>query len=258
MKKEMKSKVNKKVLVISLVLLAFVVINVMPVHAFFGLDDSSFSPDSFWGRWFTKTVTGADAKVILLIMVVVVLYVLLSSMGMGTFKALLIAIPLSFVLTVYVTPESVLQIFRTYDTLPLTIIAVLPLIILLGFTYLSVAKGKRELMAMQLVLWMVFTALTAVKVLYLWFGTGTLFSPIFEMYLSTPPSTELLSPYAVTLYIQLTIGLLMSLGNGFFLKWAMERTLGIENAAAYRSTSDVKTAIKDLGEIAKTLQGKSP
>ena len=118
-KEKNQMKINKKVLILSLVLLSLIAISVVMVAS--ADETSSSSEPSFFQRWMTSTFSDLDAKLILWLMMFVVLLVLLQSMGLSTGSSLLISLPFSFVLVAYVTPDTIIGNFRTYSTLPLAI-----------------------------------------------------------------------------------------------------------------------------------------
>lgn len=257
MKKE-KKRVNKKFLVLSLVLVSLIAISVVMIYA--AADSSAPAGDTLFGRWFNQTITQFDAKMTLLFMVGIALFVLLDAMGLGIAKSLLISIPAAFILTVYVTPEAVLGILRSYNTLPLAFATLLPLLFLFGLTYLSVTKGERTLMGIQLVFWIAFFTFNLIKILasfwiYMDWQWWAWMRVVAEGIVNVPPATDQVTYawYWVALIFATFIAGLMTFQNGYWLNKAMKITAGVEDAAAKQKIDAAADMIKDLNRMHKDV-----
>jgi len=181
--------------------------------------------------------------------------VLLSAMGLGTGKSLLISIPIAVILTAFVTPESVIGIFKSYDTTSLTIATILPLLIFFALTYVSVVKESRTLMTIQIISWGIFFFYNAVKFV---FGGGLQFLGIYSggkwnMFTDLPlwGTTEGDWFWGAT-FIQGIIAALMFFKNGLFMNWAIKMTAGIDKGKADLTARDVETAVNFLKNVEKT------
>lgn len=280
MKKEVSKykKYNKKVIVLSLFILVMIstalFMQMQLIRAQSDIDpgdemsrtvssSTPYEPDktTFFGRWFNQAFSKFDAKMILWIMMFIVLLVLLQSLGLGMGSSILLSIPASFVLVAYVTPESIIGVFRSYQTLPLVFATFLPLAILFGITYLSVVKGSRTLMTTQWLLWGIYTFYSFAKglivLLIYWDAIPTSLNRISE-YVSVPASgTEQFAWFLLALAVQIVVGMAMTFWSGKFMNWALTKTTGIENAAAMANMIRATNAAKQLAKMEKDM-GKSP
>jgi hypothetical protein len=162
----MKKRVNNKALILSVFILAILAVNLVMVSA-------QSTPSDIWENWKQGTLENFDAKILILILTAIILLVILISIGLKTGLSLLISIPLAFLLTAFVTPDSVLGIIRSYEAVPLVIVTIIPLLLFFALTYLSVSKGKRTLMTVQLIAWWIYFAYTIIKL-------GAFFLTAFE------------------------------------------------------------------------------
>ena len=253
MKKETK-RVNKKLLVLSLILLSLMVINIIAIAA---EDYSSTSSEpSFFQRWVTSSFKNVDAKLLLWLMMFVVLLVLLQALGLGMGSALLISIPFSFILVAYVTPESIIGVFRSYQTLPLAFATFLPLAILFGLTYLSVIKGSRTLMTTQWLLWLIYGIFNLMKIiLAYWVYNNGVYSDYFRQVVNLPADFSAPESFWFWMATIVAVGVAwaMVVMGGKFMNWAVLRTTGMEDAAAKKRFTEASDALKNLSDIEKNL-----
>ena len=226
---------------------------------------SFVSAESFWDRWKKGAMDNADAKILIFILVAVVLIVLLSAIGLNVGLSILASILVAFILTAFVTPESVLGIFKSYDAVPLTIATILPLLIFFGLTYISVDKSDRTLMTLQIVAWLVFFLYLVFKLaLYLVFVWGFWKEvPIISALIGSAATgkagfsfpvygTAEASYFMWALGIQILIAGLMFFKNGFFMNWAIKMTAGVSKSKAEMTASDLDTAVKFLKKVKST------
>lgn len=245
--------------VYSLLFLTFV------VFSFILINTCLVSAQGFWTRWKEGAVDNADAKILIFLLVAIVLIVLLSAIGLGTGLSILASIFLAFILTAFVTPESVLGIFKSYDAVPLTIATILPLLIFFGLTYISVAKTDRTLMTLQIVAWLVFflylifkLVLYFVFVMGFWKDVPIISSLVWstaagETGFSFPEyGTAQGSYFLWALIIQAIIAGLMSFKNGFFMNWAIKMTAGVSKNKANMTAQDLDTAVDFLKKVKTT------
>ena len=253
MKKETK-RVNKKLIFLSLVLLSLIIVSFALVAALDTPTDSS--EPSFFQRWVTSSFKNMDAKLLLWLMMFIVLLVLLQALGLGMGSALLISIPFSFILTAYVTPESIIGIFRSYQTLPLAFATFLPLAILFGLTYLSVIKGSRTLMTTQWLLWLIYGLFNAIKlILAFWVYNEGVYSDYFRQVVNLPADFSAPESFWFWMAVIVATGVagIMVFMGGRFMNWAVLRTTGMEDAAARKRFKEASNALKNLSDIEKDL-----
>lgn len=253
-KKTVKKEIfNRKILLLSLFLIVLIAVNFILISA-------QEEGESFFQRWMNSTFTNVDAKVILFIMVVIVIFVILSAMGLSTGLSLLISIPFGFVLVAYVTPSAIIGIFRSFETLPLAIGTLLPVTILFGLTYLSVSKGSRTMMGMQLIFWGVYFFYNAMKLIVAWAvwaeALPTNFAAI-TTYVNVPTggSTEAFWFWLALIVVTVISGI-MTFMNGKFLNMALRLTMGVDQAATKKNINTMKDAMKGLKELGKEFEGK--
>jgi hypothetical protein len=243
----MKKGINKKALILPIFILTILVINLVMVSA---------APIDLWERWKQGTLENLDAKILVLVLVAIIILVLLVSIGLNAGLSLLISIPFSFLLTAFVTPASVLGIIRSYESLPLTIMTILPLLLFFALTYLSVAKGNRTLMTVQLLAWWIYFAYVVIKLAAFWFTVWG-WVPSGWTFVNVPVwGTEEASYYAIAMLITAILSGLMAILNGFFMNWALARTMGVDSIAAKKTIADIKTGAKSLQELGKTFSGQ--
>ena len=131
----------KKESIYGLVFLSFIVLSIVIVNV------GMVSAQDFWENWKEGALDRIDAKILLFIMTAIIILVILNTLGVRKIGiSLLISLPLSFILTAFVTPDSILGIFRSYEAVPLVIATILPLLLFFALTYLSVVKASRALM----------------------------------------------------------------------------------------------------------------
>lgn len=250
----MKKERNKKVLILSLVLLSLIMVNLFLVAA------QTSSEPTLWERWKTGALKNTDAKVLILLMTMVIIYALLTMMDISGGVAILISAPFAFVLTAFVTPESVLGIIRSYNTLPLAIATILPLIVLFLVTYVSIMKGSRSLMTLQLLGWAVYFLFNAFIIFAYWHNTyewGWFDTNIIASMISLPSAGGAEEGYFwFALLIRTIIAGLMTFGNGYFMNFAMRWTLGIDKAVWKSKMSAMGAGMDTLLELGKKMEGK--
>ena len=255
MKKETK-RVNKKVLVLGLVLLSLIALNLILIYAADAATPSNptdWTNDTFFGRWMNSAFKGSDAKFLLWLMLFVVLLIVLISLGLNMGFSMLISIPASFILIAYVTPDSIIGIFRSYETLPLVFATFLPLAILFAFTYLSVVKASRTLMTTQWLLWLIYLSFGIIKIiLSLWVYNEGSYYQYLSIAITLPPEAESFWYWASTGTSVIVAGI-MVIGSGAFMNWAVRKTIGLENSAATAKFKEATNALKSLAEIEKDL-----
>jgi hypothetical protein len=248
MKKETK-RINKKVLFFSLFVLSLIAINLVLVYA----ADTNTGDPSFYERWIAGNFKDSQAKLLLWLMIFVVLLVLLMGLELHMGPALLISIPASFILVAYVTPASIIGVFKSYETLPLVLATFLPLAVLFAFTYLSIVKASRTLMTTQWLLWMIYFGFVVIKIaLSLWVYNDNAYSEYFTQVITLPPEAESFWYWTSTVTGGIVAGI-MTFGSGAFMNWAVLKTAGMEDAAAAKKFRQAKSAIKHLASIEQDL-----
>lgn len=246
MKKE--SSVNKKVLILSLVLLSLIIINFVSVAA-----QEAAASDSFFDRWVAGNIKDSQAKLLLWLMLFVILLLLLQALGVGFSGSLLISIPASFILVTFVTPASIIGVFKSAQTLPLVLATFLPLSILFAFTYLSVVKASRTLMTTQWFLWLIFLVYSVLRIFFsAWVYWEWGYMEYMSQVITLPTEAESFW-YWASIFAQTIIAAIMVIGSGSFMNWALMKTAGIEDAAAARKFRQAKNALKHLADIEKDM-----
>ena len=251
-----KKGIDKKKLVLSLFVFGLMLSTIVMV--------SALDPDDFFKRWMEGALENSDAKILIFLLTAVVILVILMTLGLSTNRSLLISIPLGFLLTAFVTPESIIGIFKSYDSVPLTIATLLPLLLFFGLTYLSVSRTSRTLMTLQFVAWLVLLGYIVVKLIlygiisYALFDNWRTFQNVVQEmgYQFPTPGTAEASFFGIAMFFQLIIALLMTVKNGFFMNWALKMTAGIDETKAGKKANDIKTAVDFLENIKKTATGE--
>jgi len=253
MKKETK-RVNKKLLVLSLVLLSLIIISfVALVAAAAGDSTTSSSEPSFFDRWVAGNLKDFQAKLLLWLMIFAILLVLLMSLDVHLAPSLLISIPASFILIAYVTPESIIGIFKSYETLPLVLATFLPLAILFSVTYLSVVKASRTLMTTQWLLWLIYLCFVGMKIFFsAWIYWDWGYTQYISQIVTLPLEAESFWYWAST-FTSGIVAAIMVFGSGSFMNWAVLKTAGLENAAATKRFNEASSALKNLSKIEKDM-----
>lgn len=220
---------------------------------------SAQSEDGFFARWREQNLNQLDAKLMIWFMVSIIVLAILMALGMNLGLSLLIAVPAGFILTAYVTPDSIIGIFRTYNTLPLALATLLPLGILFSLTYLSVSKASRSFMTFQWVAWAIYFFFNAFKLVVAWliYIEMPIADFVTESILSLPPQgTEQYVWFFIGLWATTIISGLMTFMNGHFMNWAMKMTIGLKKNATMADLARMKAGMKTLREIGKETEGK--
>lgn len=248
MKKE--SRVNKKVLLLSLVLFSLIIINFVSVTA----ADAAPTPDNIFRRWVNSTLTNIDAKIILFLMVAVILYVLFYTLSGKSWIGLVLSLPMTFVLTIYVTPPSVIGILKSYNTLPLMITSIVPLIVLSAFTYLAIIKNKKPLILGQHSAWIFFgcyLVLRLVALAYTYFfalGATDELSRAIDAFALLPTEDESIT-FWIAFTIQIVAAVFMTFQNGWIIGiigGSVEKT---EEAVAKRNVDKTVAGLQNIKAV---------
>jgi hypothetical protein len=262
MKREIKKRVNKKVVILLLVLLSFTLVSLILVNAA-DASISAYGTDSLFGRWLQGMLTDFDAKIIIFIMVFVVVYLLLVNLQLtNPFFSFIIAFGATFVLTVYVTPESVLGILRSYNTLPLIIATILPMMFLFGFSYLAVTKESKPLQGGQAMLWGIFFFWTLLKTLaagllyFNWLETYGI-NGLFKYLVNPPPiGSEQFAWFWFALLTTLVVSQQMFFYNGKWVGLAEKSRESVDELKAKQTEHDLEVARAYMQGIAQGAEGK--
>jgi hypothetical protein len=222
---------------------------------------SSFTTGNPFLNWFQHTLTQFDAKIIVFIMVFIVVLMLIIGLGfVNPLLSAIIAFFTSFVLTAYVTPAYVLGILRSYETLPLFIETILPLLVLFGFSYFAVERDKKGLMKMQSALWYLYTIfvfLRGLSAVAIYFNIQVMPSLInfAQMMVKVPNSgTEEFYGFWIVLAIQFLVGLMMSIFNETFLGLIRRSKEGDDDLEAKREAHKLNNALKLASKIAEASE----
>lgn len=261
MKKEV---LNKKILLLSLFVLSVFIINIILISA------QSEEP-SLIQRWMDSALNQSDAKWLIFIMTAVVIYVLLVIADMSGGLALLISVPAGFVLTAFVTPDSVLGIIRSYNTLPLTIATILPLGVLFLATYLALIKGNRSLMTFAWLFWIVYFVYNlAIWLVYLnntgylpWGRWAHLDGNVLAQMVNYPEigtsegaaSAAEVGYFWTALMIRIIISGIMSFWYGGLMNYAMYKTLGLKKAVFQEKLNEMDAGVDTLLKLGKKMEG---
>jgi len=236
-----------KLIIFSSCLLLFLAISIALISA------QSGDP-SFFRRWADASLNGLDAKLLLLLMISIIFIIILMSLGMNMGYSILLGIPAAFILTAFATPDSIVGIFRTYNTLPLTIATLLPLSVLFALTYLAASKGQRSLIAFQFLAWWIYFAFNLIKLILAWmlyveFGVASF---INESILALPPSgTEQFVWFWIALLTTTVVAFIMSFMNGKFMNLAIEKLAGIDSAKTTAQITAFNNKMKLIKGIAR-------
>jgi hypothetical protein len=278
MKKEIKKRVNKKILILFLVLLSLIIISLIQISA---ADNTNRvgqgsadvptgitpapSSSGFFDRWVGGMLQDRDAKLLLWFLMSIILFLI---MYMGFDKmgvAFFVSIPAGFILSTFVTPASIIGIMKSYDTLPLVFLTFFPLAVLFMVTYISVVKGNRTLMTVQWLLWCIYFIYIIVKFisfLYLDYGGGWLDwlgipDYVFKTFLTNLPQagTQEYVWYWFNVLISSLVAAAMTFLNGIFMNFAMIRAIGIDKATAKKSLGQLQTGANALINFGKQLEG---
>jgi hypothetical protein len=286
----MKKGINKKVLVLSLVL--FVLITLSFVSMVAAVDNTPVPRDtaagnpeisnggSFFDRWTSGLIEDRDAKILVWFLTTIILFLILYSVLDGAGLAFFVSIPAGFILSAFVTPASVIGIIKSYDTLPVVFLTFLPLGILFMITYTTVIKGKRTLMTASWLLWTIYFIYISMKIIAFvglqdisqlgwvaWFLSliPKVLSYAFPTYalqtfVQTIPTegTQEFVWYWASLIISFLVSFFMAFFPGWFMNFAMRRTLGIEKAVWKKKMSHVAMGIDTLENIGTRMEGGKP
>jgi len=102
------------------------------------------------------------------------------------------------------------------------ILSLVPVIVLSLITYLSLKKGSRSLMTLQVLLWWIFTVYFCFRAFaFLDVSNNLGFMPknIIDFFISSTPTDDNQAYwYMLSIYVNAGIGLVVSLGNGVIRK----------------------------------------
>jgi hypothetical protein len=223
-------------------------------------------------RWYDSALDRTDAKWLIFLMTAVILYVLLTMAEItgGGGIALLISIPAAFILTAYVTPDSVLGIIRSYNTLPLTIATILPLAVLFLATYVAVRKGSKSMMTFAWLFWLVYFFYNImIWGVYLYnqywhlqwpFDPEALAQMVNFPELAYNDSNVLINGAVVgyfwtALLVRIIISGLMTFFPDWIMNLAMRKSLGLDRAIFQSKLNKMKEGTETLIELGKKMEG---
>ncbi len=134
---------------------------------------------SFWTGWeqggesFDKVMI----KYLLLIIIIFFIYAILEMLTFpnGVFLRLVLSLIIGFLATIYITPNEAWALAQSYSALGITIGAIIPFIILVGFTIITVTHAAKSNTGMefffQYIGWVVFAIVMVVRT-FLLFAQG--------------------------------------------------------------------------------------
>ncbi len=255
-------KINKKVLVLGLVLLSLIVVNMVLIAAQDTTTDTTPN-ESFFRRWLNSTLTDIDAKMLLFIMVGVMMYILFFSLTGKHYYAAPLSIVITFVLTVYVTPASVLGVLKTYNTLPLLVTSLLPILILGSFSYLAASKNKKNLIIAQHTIWWIFFGylilrLIAIGITYANLDDNLNFTETDPFYIAihsfaTMPTPDQATSFWIAYITQFVITIIMCFKNGSMIGIISNSAEETDEAIANRNVKEIVAGAKELKTVHKGI-----
>jgi len=228
----------------------------------FSLFAGVVSAQGFWERWRTGIMDDLDAKIILFILVAVIMIAILNVIGLNIWFSILFGAIISFLLSWVVSPAALLGIFSGYEPVTLTIATFIPLLIFFALTYISVARGKRTLMAIQVFAWLIFFIYSFARLILL----GIYYVGFVEVLRAIPGASLFLNltllPEAVTLnwailsaVITTIIAGMMTFKNGWVLNKLMAMTLGVKDITAEQEIKKIKTGFQLAREVGEEVRG---
>lgn len=146
----------------------------------------------------------------------------------STFLQGILAIPIAFLFTAYITPSELFTVLTTYSAAGLTLSVIIPFVVLLFFSSMLLSNEKIRSMTigkivLEVALWLLFI--------------GFLIYKLIVGY----PGISLSSGVAIIMFIVLGLSLLIFLFNKYFRGWI--RKIGLE---IRRAKADVESSARDL------------
>jgi hypothetical protein len=230
--------IKKDVLVVLFVFVLFLSISLVSAYSL----GESFN--SLFSSWESGDVAPNVAKIIFAILVMFMIYALLDNTGLIRHQGVrwIISLLVSFLATIYIAPEEVYGLLVSYSALGLTLGAIVPFLILLGFTFAAVRDGSPNQIMLQWVAWIMFTIFMIYKsVVFFWFENAGGFGNTVA---------------AVTLGMSI-VALIMVFANKGLIEMMSKRWLAAEAGLAGNEIDSAVNMIKDLARARRDTASRS-
>jgi hypothetical protein len=215
---------------------------------------STSADASYFQRWVCGTFKDSQAKILLFILMFALLYMLIYSLSNNTLYCFLLGLPSAFILTAYVTPGAIIGIFKSYETLPLTIATFLPLGILFGVTYMAITKQKKVLITSQWLLWCIYFGYNALRLcMIFWVWTDGTWSKNIREIINMPmdlsgAGSEIFWFWCSAIVVTVVSGFMVFAGDKL-VDFAMRKTASLEDDVAKAKMKKAAGAINNLGQF---------
>jgi len=181
----------------------------------------------FFDKWNQGTLDATFAKYFFWIILTILIFSALNFAKFpdSTFVQWIIALPVGFFVTAYITPSEIFAILTTYTALGLTLSAIIPFIILLFFSSMLLSNEKIRHMTvgrviLQFALWFLFI--------------GFLFYKIITGYGDNKLSEGVLWVMGIVL----ALSVLIVIFNKWFRKWIRKMGLEVKTAKAEAESTE--------------------
>jgi len=124
---------------------------------------------SFFTDWSHGKASANIAKIFLLFIVSIVVYLALSSFSIfqgNKTLVMVLSFLIGFLATAYFTPKEVYSLLNSYDALGLTISALIPFFVLMGLSFRAVQDGNPSQILFQWIAWGAFAAFSVYRFVY--------------------------------------------------------------------------------------------
>jgi len=202
---------------------------------------TSFISDLFT-QWSAGDLDINIAKYLFLIMLTALIFASLSfaKFPNSTFLQAILALPIGFLATAYITPSELFTILTSYSALGLTLGVIIPFVIMLFFSAMLLSNENIRgmtvaKMILQVALWVLFCGFLVYKLI------------------AGYPGVSLSSGASIIIFIVLGLSLAILFLNKYFRKWI--RTLGLEIRHA---KAEVEAGARDLERNAGAAAERRP
>jgi len=160
-------------------LFAFLFLGLVLGSFFAGLASASFSgvgsigiPQSVkdaYSAWAAGTIDPGFAKILVFMLVFLVVFLVLENIGIfnsegRTWVVWVISAIIGFLATAFLLPTDIMSLLLSYSALGLTITTLIPLALLIGFSYQAAkSEGNAGMIMIQWVAWIIFLLYTIYK-----------------------------------------------------------------------------------------------
>ncbi|MEM0465558.1 MAG: hypothetical protein QXW97_02545 [Candidatus Pacearchaeota archaeon] len=252
-----KEKLNKKIILLSLILISFIITNIFIVTAkeinnkylekslqikykgLAGAFSNFFSKEG----WQAGQVEANIGKIFFFAMITIIIYLIIGNI-FGSSKTgwmFILSVLISFLATAYLTPEDIYSVINSYTALGLTITTMIPIAVLFALTYRASTanEGQTTLIMIQYIAWILF-------------GAYSIYRFIYEYWWQETETASLTTGWIVVAAALLSAG--MVIFNKQIIHFLVKKEIEAKNEAINKKTAEAGNVINALDKLGEKLK----